>query len=195
MKGIKEVTLRESQHLVELIDSGLISYYGSAIDGGAHAGAWTVIMAKHFKMVHAFEPHPRAFAYLAENCAGLDNVELHNVALMDKNCAIDVYAPGRTTLTATQVRYNKEGQSKAISIDSLNLPSCGFLKLDVEGAEHKALQGAVITIEKYRPFILVEMNNLGKRFGIRDGDTAKLIKSMGYKEVWARGVDRGYVHV
>ena len=198
MKGVKQVTMEESKNLIELIESRLIKNYDMAIDGGAHAGTWTVIMAKHFHAVHSFEPHPQSFEYLKENCkdTSFDNVFLHNSALMDRGCKIDVYAPGRTTLTATQVRYNlQNGEHKAVSIDSFGFETCGLLKLDVEGAEYHAIRGAVETIKRCKPFILVELNGLGKRFGIRDGETAQLIKGMGYKEVWAKGCDRGYTHV
>lgn len=192
MKGIKQVTLDESQHLVSLLESGHVKDFSLAVDGGAHAGAWTVIMATYFKEVHAFEPHPRAFEYLTENCAGLDNVVMHNAALMDVKCGIDVYAPGRTTLTATQVRYNPDSLNTAVTIDSYDLQECGLLKLDVEGAELKAILGAAETIKRCRPFIVVEMNNLGKRFGSTDRDLSQKIRSFGYSEVWAKGVDRGF---
>lgn len=191
MKGIKQVTLDESKHLVELLDSGLVTNYSMAIDGGSHAGAWTVIMSERFNSVHAFEPHPRTFEYLAENCAGLDNVTLHNNAIMDKPCNVDVYAPGRTTLTATQVRYAANGGTQAVAIDSFNFQECGLLKLDIEGAEFMAIQGAMETIKRCRPFIIVEANNLGRRFGYENRDTLQLIRSLGYTECWARGVDIG----
>ena len=191
MRGIKPVTLAESQHLVELLDSGLITNRTMAIDGGAHAGAWTVIMAEWFNSVHAFEPHPRAFEYLTENCEGLDNVTLHNNALMDRACLVEVYAPGRTTLTATQVRYASNGGTKAVAIDSFKFQECGLLKLDIEGAEFMAIQGAVETIKRCRPFILVETNNLGRRFGYENRDTLQLIRSLGYTQCWAKGVDIG----
>lgn len=192
MKGIKPVTLAESQHLVELLDSGLITNYSMAIDGGCHAGSWSIILAKHFKAVHAFEPHPRTFEYLTENCAGLDNVTLHNKALMNKACAVDCYAPGRTTLTATQVRYNESGDTQAVAIDSFNFQECGLLKLDIEGAEFMAIQGAIETIKRCRPFIVCEANNLGRRFGHENRDTLQLIRSLGYTECWQKGVDWGF---
>lgn len=191
MKGIKPVTLQESQHLVELLNTKLVKDRSLAIDGGAHGGAWSVIMAKHFHSVHSFEPHPRTFEYLTENCAGLDNVTLHNNALMDKACLVDVFAPGRTTLTATQVRYNAQGSTKAVTIDSFNFQECGLLKLDIEGAEYMAIQGATETIKRCRPFIVIEANNLGRRFGYENRDTLQLIRSLGYTECWRRGVDVG----
>lgn len=194
MKGAKQVTIDESKHLLELLDTDLINNRTMAIDGGAHVGCWTKIMHEHFDVVHAFEPHPKGYAYLAENCGDLQNIVLHNAALMDKVCGIDVYAPGRTTLTATQVRYNPNSTDTAVTIDQYDFPECGLLKLDVEGAELKALMGAEQTIKRCKPFILVELNNLGGRFGVKDRDVRAWLAQRGYHEVWARGCDVGFIY-
>lgn len=194
MKGAKEVTIKESQHLVELLETDLIPKRGLAIDGGAHVGVWTKILADHFNQVHAFEPHPKSYEYLSENCGLLPGVHLYNNALMDVPCGIDVYAPGRTTLTATQVRYNKNSQIMATTIDEIEYWSLDLLKLDVEGAELKALMGAEKTIMKHHPFILVELNNLGGRFGVKDKDVRAWLAQRKYHEVWARGCDVGFVY-
>lgn len=195
MKGAKQVTLDESKHLIELLQTNLITRRGVAVDGGAHVGAWTVVMTEAFESVYAFEPHPKAFEYLVENCGHLPNVHLRNAALMDRSCGIDVYAPGRTTLTATQVRYNDESLDTAVTIDQYDLEGCDFLKLDIEGAELMALKGAEETIKRFRPFVLVELNNMGGRFGVKDKDVRKWLINLGYAEVWARGVDAGFSYV
>ena len=43
-----------------------------------------------------------------------------------------------------------------ITIDSLNLPSCKLMKIDVEGAEYDTLDGAEETIAKFKPIIFIE---------------------------------------
>ncbi len=47
-------------------------------------------------------------------------------------------------------------QVQVIPIDSLNLPRCNFLKIDVEGMEIKVLKGAKDTIQKHKPLLYVE---------------------------------------
>jgi FkbM family methyltransferase len=193
MRGQKEVQRIEAMDMVRLMASGLIpaNRREVAIDGGAHCGSFAVHMAEHFDYVHVFEPCAESFENLTHNCQPLPNVICHNQALMDKACMVEVYAPGRQTLTARQVKYG--GNTPAIAIDDMHLMACDLLKLDLEGAEHLALLGAKKTIKKYHPFLLVEMNNLGKRFGWNDKQTEALIISMGYRHVWSAGVDRGYV--
>jgi FkbM family methyltransferase len=43
-----------------------------------------------------------------------------------------------------------------ITIDSLNLPDCHFIKADIEGMEAAALRGAAKTVDKFRPLIWAE---------------------------------------
>jgi FkbM family methyltransferase len=43
-----------------------------------------------------------------------------------------------------------------VSIDSLQLPACHFMKIDVEGHEPAVISGAAETIARFRPVIYVE---------------------------------------
>ena len=52
---------------------------------------------------------------------------------------------------------------EAITIDSLDLPGCDFLKIDVEGMELQVLQGAEETIRKYQPVIYAEADREDKK--------------------------------
>lgn len=45
---------------------------------------------------------------------------------------------------------------RQLALDEYNLPRADFIKLDVEGMELDALQGANKTIERSRPILLVE---------------------------------------
>ena len=115
---------------------------------------------------------------------------------MDKECIVNVHPPRpkRQVLTARQVTPDDDGGTQAVSIDSLNLEHCDFIKLDLEGAERLALEGARETIQKFRPFLLVEMNNLGQRFGFSDDSIKFYLIGLGYELVYVDGVDWGYMH-
>ena len=45
-----------------------------------------------------------------------------------------------------------------ISLDEMNLRP-GAIKIDVEGYEYEAIQGAVDTIKKYEPILMIEVND------------------------------------
>ena len=71
-----------------------------------------------------------------------------------------------------------------LTVDSLNLPSLGFLKLDLEGGEYLALQGARETIEKYRPVIFVECKKgMSARFGNEFNAPLLFLQELGAREV------------
>lgn len=57
--------------------------------------------------------------------------------------AID-YSPGKTV------------QVRQLKLDEFNLPRCDLIKLDVEGMEMEALEGAQQTIERTHPIMLIE---------------------------------------
>ena len=43
-----------------------------------------------------------------------------------------------------------------LTLDSLDLPACHFLKVDVEGMEADVVRGARNTIDTYRPLMYLE---------------------------------------
>ena len=51
---------------------------------------------------------------------------------------------------------DKGGSVVRSSIDSLQLPACQFIKIDVEGREQAVIAGAAATIARFRPVLYVE---------------------------------------
>lgn len=195
MKGQKEVQRIEAERIHAIMATGLVPRdSGIAIDGGAHVGSWAVEMAEYFDLVLAFEPCAESYAMLDANTnlSMFGIINTYQQALMDKCCKVSVHPPkpSRKTLTARQVSYG--GEVNAISIDSLELSGCDLIKLDLEGAELLALQGGLKTIRKFKPYLIIEFNALGGRFGHTDAAIYSFVKSLGYDQVWEDGVDRGF---
>lgn len=195
MVGIREKQIVEQRTLLRALDAWFIKDWSLAVDGGAHVGGWTRIMAERFQVVHAFEPAPDTFATLSENMAGLTNVRLHNVALMDKRQQGTMRLDVRST--ARKFWPDSDGDMLAVALDEFELPSCGLIKLDLEGCDLFGLQGAVKTIKRHRPFLIVELGEalhkgLSERFGIGDIDVAAWLKRRGYSEAFREGVNVGY---
>lgn len=191
IRGAKPVQYREREGLTLLIDSGLLTDYSVAIDGGAHVGTWSEILAANFEAVHSFEPSD-AFDYLQFNAAQWPNVAVHQQALCAEPCRVESYVKKRKTLTSRRIRPAANGGIDGITIDSLGLEQCGLIKLDVEGYEYDALCGAQDTIRRCRPFILVELCGHGNQQGHSDMATEALILEMGYKQTFSWGVDFGF---
>jgi FkbM family methyltransferase len=133
---------------------------GAMLDVGANIGTHTAFYAKHGKVL-AFEPNPIAFECLhynmveSKHAKQYKDVTLHNVAVSDKAGHIDLVPQG----TNYGAIYTTPGTLiPTITIDSLNLDQCNYIKIDVEGDEIAVLHGAEQTILKHRPVMCIESN-------------------------------------
>lgn len=167
----------EIEHLIKALT--YISRYGVAIDGGANYGSWSRHMATTFKKVIAFEPVNNIFECLKKNTSEYENVALYKNAIGDSNKKVNVgigkafYNHGCYTVTG-------DGEMDMITIDSLNLETLDFLKLDLEGFEYYALQGAEETLKRCKPIILFEENSRGKlEHNIDNGMCGQYLESLG----------------
>lgn len=149
-----------------------VSYY----DIGANIGTHTVAMAKTFGnkiTVRSFEAQRQVYYTLCGNIAvnGLDNVHAHNLAMSNRSGdMIDIELPdygmpnnfGGLELIKAKRSDNQYMTKNAVEavetvcIDDFDEP-VDFIKMDIEGMEHLALEGGANTIAKYRPICFVEI--------------------------------------
>lgn len=185
MQGGKKAQ-QQLDTLRRILTSGLLQYFELAVDGGAHVGDWTALMAERFKEVHAFEPQRDVFAKLTSRFGSNDDVvKLHNRALFNAHCRVTIrMPPNKGASSSAYVRPDEDGPVKAITLDSLGLRRCDFLKLDLEGAELLALIGAEHTIHKYSPVVCVELYGHAKRYGFSDDDVRRWLLNRGYTEIF-----------
>ena len=164
-----------------------------AIDGGAHVGTWTVPMSQHFAKVISFEPSPDTYEALVHNVGHLDNVECHNQALGRSEGRVTMVLDGferAIEMKNTGARFTREGGLvERITIDSLDLPALDFLKLDIEGGEVDALEGARKTLLKYRPTVLFEDKHHWKRYGYERKAPHLILASLGAKPIQRVSMD------
>lgn len=156
-----------------------------AIDVGAHCGFWTRDMATKFAKVYAFEPAEDCFVCLQKNTADLENVHLFRAGIGNTpgHCKVEdsQERPGNTG--ARYVREDEKGSVPLIMLDELGFLACDFLKVDVEGYELPALQGASKLIERYKPVIIMECDKRfsQKRYGIPDKAAEEWLINQGYR--------------
>lgn len=149
-----------------------------ALDCGANVGVLTIEWARLMRRwgsVVAIEAQERIFYALAGNVAlnNCANARCVWAAVSDTCGELGIPEPDYTTgssFGSLELRprlgvedigqpldYDKPSLTvKTLTIDSLNLPRCDLIKLDVEGMELEALDGAWITISRCRPAIMVE---------------------------------------
>jgi FkbM family methyltransferase len=158
-----------------------------AIDVGANIGAFTVPMANLVGpsgLVYAFEASMANVVLLTENvrqnhCADL--VKIMPCAASDKDGTLKV--DKQSALHAYSRKDINEGEFEVqcVAIDSLFLPRCKLIKIDVDGHELQVLNGAVETIARCRPIIYIE-NEIDEK---REAMVAWLVDH-GYRLFWHR---------
>lgn len=157
----------------------------AAIDGGAHIGTWTRLMARDFEHVIAFEPSPDTFEAFTANRLTFQwtNVDARHAALGAAPGTVDMMLdPPNIERKNTGGRRVQPGRTiPVVTIDSLALPALGLLKLDVEGSEPASLAGATETVHRCRPVILFEDKKLWLHYGYPKDAVARWLLTAGYR--------------
>lgn len=148
--------------------SGFCSPGATVVDVGANIGYYTLLAAKAVGSggrVVAIEANPEDCRLLLASAAmnGLDNVEVLPVAL-DRKRGWACF----TTHIGTNGGFMAAGERELTSglgfvvatfpLDELLDEPVHLLKLDVEGAEGRVLEGAQSLVEKHRPVVITELS-------------------------------------
>lgn len=131
---------------------------GVVVQAGGNCGLYPLLYAKHFERVFTFEPDPMNFYCLSANCKN-NKIIKFNTALGNEGQFLTIGHVDPQNVGMPRVG-NGTTVVYAITVDSLNLPQVSLIHLDVEGFEYYVLQGAVETIKKHRPTIVVELTSL-----------------------------------
>jgi len=174
------------------------------VDIGAHMGSWTLVLAEHFREVHAFEPQRLIYQQLCGNVAlnGITNVFAHNVGIDVAPTQLTLQRPGvdrGSSSARPEVAERFIEQGVALSPETINvvpldsfaevLTNVGLVKIDVEGLELRVLMSALQILRNSNlPRLFVECWSAD---WYRE-DKAKLLsflEDLGYQIVRIRGYD------
>ena len=138
---------------------------------------------------HAFEALP-AFAAQLREC--YPEVQVHEFAVSDKQGDADfLYVQNRPTYSGLRRRIYDHDDPQIVTIkvatariDDVipdNAP-IAFIKIDVEGGEYHAIKGAVATIRRWQPVIVLEAGGKSTgQYGVTPAAFYQLIaKTLGY---------------
>jgi FkbM family methyltransferase len=158
--------------------SAYINKESVVLEGGAFIGDNTAFLSKLASKVISFEPNKEAFDCLKHNFNDVENVTIHNLGLSDKQEKAGI------------VRDNNAGASflsdgddiELVTIDEFKLQKLDFIILDCEGFEYKILKGGEKTIRKFKPVMLIEINNGHLvRNNTSDNDLFVYLTELGYE--------------
>lgn len=139
------------------------------LDVGANIGHFSFYFKKKYPNLtsHLFEPIPWLGDCINQtiNENGLKNITHHSVALSDHSGEdeffIDTFNDGGHSLIQDKLSArSKQGRSVKVvvkTLDEYDLQKVDFLKVDVQGAEKFFLKGALETLKKFKPKMLIEV--------------------------------------
>jgi FkbM family methyltransferase len=132
----------------------LIKRGENVIDIGANIGFYAEVMSNLVGegKVHCFEPDQINFKHLSENLHNRSNIILNNKAVAEEDGTLTLYTSDRINVDHTTYprdHFDKSYTVAKTSIDNYvrnNFP-VSFIKMDIQGAELKALEGMKHTLQ------------------------------------------------
>jgi len=138
----------------------------AAVDVGANIGTISYYLSKYCRENHAFEINPQIAEKLRR--AGLANTKVYEMGLSDARGSARLRVPlagfgavfGNATIEASN---DLDGRAVAVQelpvarLDDFDLKDVGLIKIDVEGHELAVLRGAMATLERERPSLIIEI--------------------------------------
>jgi len=177
-----------------------------AVDVGAHVGLWSWPMSHDFGAVVAFEPMSAHRECYLRNMDGRPNFTLHGVALgeTDGTAFLRTRTPGSSGDTGVDQAAERSSLRASVDtdgelvdmkrLDDFDLKNVTLLKIDCEGYELFVLRGAVETLKRCKPCVIVEQKpetGMEQRYGIGTTDAVKFLEGLG--AVKRAGIQGDYI--
>lgn len=180
------------------------------VDAGANAGLFSLVAAARVGpggRVVACEPAPRMRAMLERNALlnGFGWVEAHGVALADRSGSAElvVFDGDGSGLSSFSPASPEGGRRKIVALTTLDelvpaheAPLVAAVKIDVEGAEVRVLEGAARLLTRCAPDLLIEVDegHLARQGGSAH-ELRAIAEEAGYEAYRARWDEGGGVEL
>src|ERR1043166_3786760 len=189
------LNLRKNK-VYEPVETALIKYLlkrtDVCLDIGAHIGYFTILMAKQFEFVYAFEPERTNLELLKKNI-DLNNLDdkvkaydtvitdysdcweppIQDFYLCDTNSGMHRSYPSKWC--------NRHIKVEALAIDDMLFHKIDFIKMDIEGSEMAALRGMKKLLSNSHPTMIIEFHPESiEEYGANPKEEYDFLKSLGY---------------
>lgn len=172
------------------------------VDAGANVGEIAMISAKVVGpsgRVYAFEPVGAIADQLQRNLDlnALSNISVIRLGLSDREGSGSMFHSetrfrdgsvhgGLATLYATTERARLAEDVRLTTLDSFSeragLSRLDVVKLDIEGAELPALMGAQASLQRFRPYLIIEVQETTSRAaGYEAAEILRFLEPLGYR--------------
>jgi len=173
------------------------------MDVGANMGFLSILFAKAWPeaKIHAIEPSPLNFEYLQHNTKNYPNVAHQMIGAYYEDGYMSLSLPpqrGPNINSGQFSLYGEDNSAEMIEVgrlDDIALYPVDLLKIDVEGAEIDAMEGATRILAEDKPILIVEFRDYTlERAGLTAEDLLNYIYGKGYNRVGDLHGDPIFVH-
>lgn len=152
----------------------------TAIDIGGHIGIHTLSLSKlvgNEGIVHVFEPQAKLFLELILNMHlnNCKNIVFHRTALGTQRSLTEMAPRNINNEGNTMIGFGGDPVPMQ-PLDDFEFKNLSLVKIDVEEYEMEVLNGAIKTILKHKPVLIVEIWNDSNQI-----EKIKKIESLGYQ--------------
>lgn len=159
------------------------------VDIGANIGIYSYHFKDRFQNIDAFEPLNEVPLI---NCFKSDSFRVHSVALSNDVGILDLNIPiskgERSFGLASLEQREGEYEVRSVSLDTLDnfhFDDVDLIKIDVEGHEEFVLEGAIETIRRTSPVLIIEIEQRHIQKNIND--VFQSILNLNYKGFFLSG--------
>jgi FkbM family methyltransferase len=172
-----------------------------ALDIGSNIGSMILAMSRKVKSegrVFGFEPSQNRYQKCIERLRfeNMANAHVANVALGAKPGLVSMASPDPSNLGRTRVTYDLQTvpSVQCVTLDQWVLDAAlakvDFIKMDVEGFECEVLQGAHATLNRFKPILFIEVDDVNLREqGSSAHQLVQTIRDLRYRISSAQGHD------
>jgi FkbM family methyltransferase len=166
----------------------------TVLDLGANIGYFSVLasgLVGNRGQLHAFEPAPTCFTRLKKNLAAFSWAHVHSIAVGDEPGTARFHFSHKGNETGWGSLLPDDNVSaQEITVPVLTLDTWAhnqairrvdLIKMDLEGAEYRAIKGAEALLCQHRPLVVAELNEVCLRRDHRTPeDVLSLLRAAGY---------------
>jgi len=182
---------RESRFIFQMIQPG-----DTVFDIGANIGWYSlnILLRKKPVTVYSFEPIPASYQLLVKNFRlnGQSAELAFNVGLSNENKVVKFFFDTKCAMASSMANLRNHEETvevvcQARRLDDMmtsfsGLKRLDFIKCDVEGAELLVYQGALKTLETWKPIVFSEiLRKWSKKFNYHPNDILDLFRKLKYE--------------
>lgn len=126
------------------------------VDVGCFDGFTTIEFIKqcpNYKEIHVFEPEPLNMSIIKDRLKEFSRINYHDYALSNETQTLKFKSHGSSSC----ISVDGEIEIKCMRLDDVVFTPFSFLKMDIEGAEAIALEGAKQSIIKHHPRLAISV--------------------------------------